>query len=103
MDLKNGMVIKCNSEEEAQEFIKEAYKQGFEWVNIDGTDWIDYIEVLTLDEIVEQAREKVSDDYIRENGLMITVFIEGPLEGKILQYGNYGNSWWQIAKTSGYA
>ena len=33
MDLKNGMVIRCNSEEEAQEFIKEAYKQGFEWVN----------------------------------------------------------------------
>ena len=31
MDLKNGMVIKCNSEEEAKEFIKEAYKQGFEW------------------------------------------------------------------------
>ena len=31
MDLKNGMVIRCNSEEEAQEFIKEAYKQGFEW------------------------------------------------------------------------
>ena len=31
MDLKNGMVIKCNSEEEAQEFIKEAYKQGFKW------------------------------------------------------------------------
>ena len=39
MDLKNGMVIKCNSEEEAKEFIKEAYKQGFEWVNhIDGCD-----------------------------------------------------------------
>ena len=33
MDLKNGMVIKCNSKEEAQEFIKEAYKQGFKWVN----------------------------------------------------------------------
>ena len=33
MDLKNGMVIKCNSEEEAQEFIKEAYKQGFKWIN----------------------------------------------------------------------
>ena len=31
MKLKNGMVIKCNSEEEAKEFIKEAYKQGFEW------------------------------------------------------------------------
>lgn len=33
MDLKNGMVIKCNSEKEAQEFIKEAYKQGFKWIN----------------------------------------------------------------------
>ena len=31
MKLKNGMVIKCTSEEEAKEFIKEAYKQGFEW------------------------------------------------------------------------
>ena len=39
MGLKNGMVIKCNSEEEAKEFIKEAYKQGFEWVNhIDGCE-----------------------------------------------------------------
>ena len=39
MDLKNGMVIKCNSEEEAKEFIKEAYKQGFKWVNhIDGCE-----------------------------------------------------------------
>ena len=32
MKLKNGMVIKCNSEKEAKEFIKEAYKQGFEWL-----------------------------------------------------------------------
>lgn len=39
MDLKNGMAIKCNSEEEAKEFIKEAYKQGFKWVNhIDGCE-----------------------------------------------------------------
>ena len=39
MDLKNGMIIKCNSKEEAQEFIKEAYKQGFKWVNhIDGCE-----------------------------------------------------------------
>ena len=33
MKLKNGMIIKCNSKEEAQEFIKEAHKQGFKWVN----------------------------------------------------------------------
>lgn len=43
MDLKNGMVIRCNSEEEAKEFIKEAYKQGFKWANliygIDKTYW----------------------------------------------------------------
>lgn len=39
MDLKNGMIIKCNSKEDAQEFIKEAYKQGFKWVNhIDGDE-----------------------------------------------------------------
>ena len=33
MKLKNGMIIKCNSKEDAQEFIKEAHKQGFKWVN----------------------------------------------------------------------
>ena len=39
MELKNGMVIKCNSKEDAKEFIKEAYKQGFKWVNhIDGCE-----------------------------------------------------------------
>ena len=39
MDLKNGMIIKCNSKEDAKEFIKEAYKQGFKWVNhIDGDE-----------------------------------------------------------------
>lgn len=39
MELKNGMIIECNSEQEAQEFIKEAYKQGFKWVNhIDGNE-----------------------------------------------------------------
>ena len=33
MKLKNGMIIRCNSKEEAQEFIKEAHKQGFKWIN----------------------------------------------------------------------
>ena len=32
MKLKNGMIIKCNSKEDAKEFIKEAHKQGFEWL-----------------------------------------------------------------------
>ena len=69
-----------------------------EWAKIDGFDVFDYLEVLTLDEIAEQAREQVD-----ENGFMVTVFIQEPLKGKILQYGNYGDSWWQIGKTSGYA
>ena len=34
MKLKNGMIIKCNSKEDAQEFIKEAHKQGFKWANL---------------------------------------------------------------------
>lgn len=36
MKLKNGMVIKCNSEKEAKEFIKEAHKQGFKWMSYKG-------------------------------------------------------------------
>ena len=38
MKLKNGMIIKCNSKEDAQEFIKEAHKQGFKWVNYNEGD-----------------------------------------------------------------
>lgn len=74
-----------------------------EWEIIQGVGEFGYLEVLTLDEIVERVREQVDDDYIEENGLMITVFIQEPLKGKILQYGNYGDSWWEIGKTSGYA
>ena len=74
-----------------------------EWEIIEGVGEFGYLEVLTLDEIVERVREQVDDDYIEENGLMITVFIQEPLKGKILQYGNYGDSWWEIGKTIGYA
>lgn len=74
-----------------------------EWEIIQGVGEFGYLEVLTLDEIVERVREQVDDDYIEENGFMITVFIQEPLKGKILQYGNYGDSWWEIGKTSGYA
>ena len=31
MELKFGMMIYCKTKEESKEFIKEAYKQGFEW------------------------------------------------------------------------
>ena len=74
-----------------------------EWAKIEGVGEFGYLEVLTLDEIVEQARDIIDEDYIRENGLVITVFIQEPLKSKILQYGNYGDSWWQIGETMGYA
>lgn len=55
---------------------------------------VDYYE-LTLDEIAEQ---------LGQNGAMITVFFEGPLDGVIYQYGNYGDGKWYKAGTLyGYA
>ena len=38
MKLENGMNIECNSEQEAKDFIKEAYNQGFKWVNHENGD-----------------------------------------------------------------
>ena len=50
--------------------------------------------VLTLKEIQDQ---------LKKQNTMITIFLESPTNGKILQYGNYGDSWWIIGETSGYA
>ena len=50
------------------------------------------VNVLTLKEIVEQT-----------GNLFITIIEEGPLSGCVLQYGNYGDSWWQIGDLDGYA
>lgn len=58
------------------------------------------LETLTLDEIKEQIREKYC---MSGNFGMITIFINSPLHGEILQYGNYGDSWYQIGETCGYA
>ena len=49
-------------------------------------------QVLTLSEIAEQMK-----------GQMITIFVDGPLVCTILQYGNYGDSWWNIGEVAGYA
>lgn len=49
--------------------------------------------VLTLSEIWEQV-----------SAPMVTVFIEGPLSGKILQAGNYAdNGWYEVGDLAGYA
>lgn len=54
------------------------------------------IEVLKLSEIVEQLEEK--------NVPIITVIIDSPMYGKILQYGNYPDDcWYEIGQTCGYA
>lgn len=51
------------------------------------------IEVLKLSEIVDQLWEAT----------IITVFINEPMSGTILQYGNYNDGcWWEIGKTDGY-
>lgn len=52
----------------------------------------DTLEVLTLDEIAKQI-----------NTILITVIINGPFSGEILQYGNYSDSsWWRIGELDGY-
>lgn len=51
------------------------------------------IKGLTLDEI----RNQMLDVGI------ITIFVESPTHTEILQYGNYGDEWWQIGETMGYA
>lgn len=51
------------------------------------------VEILKLSEIVEQ---------IGKNQI-ITVFTEEPMRGTILQYGNYGDEWYEIGTTCGYA
>lgn len=50
------------------------------------------VHILKLSEIAKQL-----------NSGIITIIIEEPLKGRILQYGNYGDSWWEIGTTCGYA
>lgn len=55
--------------------------------------------ILTLSEIRDQICGK-GEDYKRQ---MITIFINDPLNGAILQYGNYGDEWWVVGDLDGYA
>lgn len=49
--------------------------------------------MLTLAEIWDQVDKPI-----------VTVIIEGPFSGVILQAGNYSdNSWWEVGNLSGYA
>ena len=58
---------------------------------------VDY-KILTLNEIVDQLKNLYGGE-----APMITVIEEQPISGRILQYGNYGDEWWQIGETGGYA
>lgn len=53
----------------------------------------DYIETITLKEIVNQLGKKD----------LITIIINGPLESEIWQYGNYGAIWVSLGSIQGYA
>ncbi len=52
-------------------------------------------KILTLSEIAEQLKG-------RGYGV-ITVITISPLSGIVLQFGNYGEEWWEIGKLDGYA
>lgn len=55
-------------------------------------------KVLTLNEIKDQLTNLYGG-----KTPFITIFTERPLGGSILQYGNYGDSWWQVGDLAGYA
>lgn len=48
---------------------------------------------LKLSEIAEQLKDES----------IITIFIEGPFKTEVLQYGNYGDSWYHLGEIAGYA
>ena len=56
-------------------------------------------KLLTLKEVANQIGNLYGGKYKP----MITVFIETPLNGIILQYGNHGDEWWNIGEMAGYA
>ena len=53
---------------------------------------------LTLNEIREQVQQITGEEKV-----MINVFIDGPLHGAILHYGNCGDRWVKLGDYSGYA
>lgn len=67
-------------------FYLERANDRLKWREEDGQ------KILTLKEVAEQL-----------NARLITIFVDTPLKGMIYQYGNYGDSWWQIGETCGYA
>lgn len=74
-------------------FFDDLEKADLKWRKGNDEIWGDEMNVLRLSEIKEQLKGK---------GL-ITIFVNKPLSGYILQYGNYGDSWWHIGTLSGYA
>lgn len=78
--------------------VVSVYKGGFDNLKKADLNWrkernkyMGDLEFLKLSEIVEQLQTKI-----------ITVFIDKPMEGRILQYGNYGDEWYEIGTTCGY-
>lgn len=65
------------------------------WNHSEPTE-LDSGDYLTLGEI---------EDFFRENGnpyRLITVFVNGPQKGKVYQYGNYGDIWYEAGTLKGY-
>lgn len=60
--------------------------------------------VLTAGEILEQVWEWCKENTKTYRGFIVTIVCEGPLSGRIYQYGNYSDGTWTcIGQTQGYA
>ena len=113
MKLKNGMIIKCNSKEDAQEFIKEAHKQGFKWVNYhegdeEKTCWgyvcdlnseiyyhleadeITWSSMYSGNESIEYSTLKEKKDIITKSDLKNGMVVELRNEKRFLIVNNFG-------------
>lgn len=61
--------------------------------------------MLTADGLEDDKHVTLEDcrEMIGETGDTVTVIFESALEGEIYNFGNYGDYWWQVGRTQGYA
>ena len=95
--LPDDIVIECNGVTES--FVYVGFMSGtirkadLKW-HYDDSDYIEGYKYLTLKEVASQ---------LKGINTLITVFIDDPLKGWILQYGNDGDFWVLYGETIGYA
>ena len=83
------------------------YRGGFEKLEPANDDLEWHIDPECSERVFDPYRylslEEIRDQLCKDKSSVITIFNEGPFEGEIWQCGNYGDEWWCIGKTMGYA